>query len=406
MEYKRPNVIVYRIAQIASWFVATLIFKRKFIRNEIKGKRGPFVVIANHECAFDFVNLIGATAHPMSFVISRSFFNTLPIKGFLRKMGVIPKQQFQTTVRDLKKMQAVIEQGEPLVIYPAGLMCEDGLSTPIPAATYKFLKWLDADIYVARSIGTYFVMPKWSNRIRPGRTYLDIYQLFSKEELADIDLATLKQKTDDALLFDAYREQEDHLVKYKNNQHIDGIENVLYMCPRCMAEFSTGIKDGHTIYCNKCGFEQVSDEYGFFHNHRGIGEELRHVSEWSRRIYQNLKHKIQQGKETTLTAKTKLHMIDPKKNRFAEVGSGTVTLSQEQFLIDGQICGKAISLPVSIANIPSLPFSPGRYLEIQHGSDIYRCVLEDGRLVMKFINMVKIFYDLAHTETSSVSLGY
>ena len=144
MKYKKPNLLCYRIAQIAAWLVATFIFRRKFQRNEIKGKKGPFVVIANHQAALDFVNLIGATSRPMSFVISNSFFNTLPIRGFMEKMGVIPKQQFQTTVRDMKRMKTVIDRGEPIVIYPAGLMCEDGLTTPIPAATYKFLKWLDA----------------------------------------------------------------------------------------------------------------------------------------------------------------------------------------------------------------------------------------------------------------------
>ena len=35
--------------RIASFFVAKLIFKRKFIRNELKGKKGPLVVIANHQ---------------------------------------------------------------------------------------------------------------------------------------------------------------------------------------------------------------------------------------------------------------------------------------------------------------------------------------------------------------------
>ena len=32
---------------------------------------------------------------------------------------------------------------------------------------------------------------------------------------------------------------------------------------------------------------------------------------------------------------------------------------------------------------------------------LYRCVLEDGKLVMKFINMVKIFYELNKTVSPS-----
>ena len=386
MEYTRPKLLYYRIAQIVSWFVATFVFKRKYIRNEIKKKRGAYVVIANHEAAYDFVNLISASARPMSFVISNSFFNTLPIKSFLQKMGVIPKQQF--------RIKAVIDCGEPIVIYPAGLMCEDGLSTPISSATYKFLKWLDTDVYVAKTSGTYFVMPKWTTGLRPGKTYLDIYKLFSKEELNNMDLETFKEKTGDALLFDAYREQEKNLVKYKQNDIITGLENVLYMCPHCMTEFSMQIKDGNTIYCNHCGYEQTSDEYAFLHNHRGIGKELRYVSDWSKLIYETLKEKIKQGQEAVLSTKTKIHMIDYERCKFVEVGHGTISLSKEQFLINGQINKNEVHLAIPIMNFPSLPFSPGKYLEIQHGSDIYRCVLEEGRLAMKYINMVKIFYEL------------
>ena len=209
----KRNIFIYRLAQAASFIVAKFIFKRKFLRNEIKGKKGPFVVIANHQCALDFVNLIGATKTPMSFVISNSFYNSLPIKVLLDRMGLIPKQQFQTTVKDMKRMKTVIEKGEPLVIYPAGLMCEDGLSTPIPAATYKFLKWLNADVYVAKTIGTYFSCPKWSKGFRSGRTFLDVYRLFEKEELEALPIEDIKRKTEEALFFDAYREQEKYLVK-------------------------------------------------------------------------------------------------------------------------------------------------------------------------------------------------
>lgn len=391
MQYNKPKKFNYRVAQIASLCLSTFVFKRKILRNEIRGKKGAFVVIANHEAALDFVNLITATHRPMSFVISKSFFSTLPVKNFMIKMGVIPKQQFQTLPNDLKQMKAVLDAGEPVVIYPAGLMCEDGLSTPIPSATYKFLKWLDADVYVAKTSGTYFVMPKWSKKIRAGKTYLDVYKLFSREELAETDLETVKAKTDEALLFDAYREQENTLDKY--NRDITGLENVLYMCPNCKKEFSMQIKDKHTIYCTECGFEQENDKNSFMHK-KGEGEEIRYVSDWSKLIYNHLKDRVKNEIEDMLTAKTAVHMVDDRKNKFVEVGKGEVTLSKEGFVLDATINGEEKNLKISTKNVPTLPFSPGRHIEIQDGQTIYRCVLEDGRLATKFINMVKIFYEL------------
>jgi 1-acyl-sn-glycerol-3-phosphate acyltransferase len=89
--YQKPNRFYYAITQAVAWIAAKAIYRRKFLRNEIKNKKGPFVVIANHQSALDFVNLIGATSRPMTFVISNSFFNTLPIRGFMKKLGVIPQ---------------------------------------------------------------------------------------------------------------------------------------------------------------------------------------------------------------------------------------------------------------------------------------------------------------------------
>ena len=109
MHYKKPSILFYRIAQIASWFVASFVFKRKILRNEIKGKKGPFVVIANHQAMLDFANLIGLRSRPMSFVTSHSIYNSLPLTRFMDKIGVIPKQQFQTTIKDMKRMKAVIK---------------------------------------------------------------------------------------------------------------------------------------------------------------------------------------------------------------------------------------------------------------------------------------------------------
>ena len=392
MKYQKPNLLHYRIAQAASWIVATFIFRRKILRNEIKDKSGPFVVIANHEAALDFVNLIGATKRPMTFVISNSFYNTLPVKGFMNKMGVIPKQQFQSTVTDLKRIKAVIDRGEPVVIYPAGLMCEDGLSTPIPGATYKFLKWLNVDVYAARTTGTYFVMPKWGKGFRPGQTTLDIYRLFRKEELAHMPLDEVKRATDEALCFDAYREQEENRIRYMGGRNIQGIENVLYMCPHCLSEFTMEV-NRKEICCTGCGYTQSVDKYGFFHK-GDKGYEIRYASDWSWLISKVLREKIEDGTQTDLSMQVAISMIDHKKNKFLPVGAGTLTLTPKAISLDAQINGEERILSVGTASLPSLPFSPGKYLEVQHGSDIYRCMPENGRMVMKCINMLKIYHEM------------
>lgn len=398
---KKISMFWYRFAQLSTKIMVSMWFKRKFIRNEVKGKKGPFVIIANHQAALDFANLMGVTREHVSFIISNSFFNTNPLKSALDKAGMIPKQQFQTGVRDLKRMRSVLDNGGILAIYPAGLMCEDGLSTPIPEATYKFLQWLRADIYMAKTYGTYFVMPKWSKKKRPGRTYLDVYKLFDKEELASMPIDEIKARANEALLFDAYRDQEKYMIKYKGAENIEGLENVLYKCPHCGEEFSVKVKDESVIYCERCGFEEKCDEYGFLHKTSEVGEEIRYASDWARTIYNDLKEKIASGEYTEISASTKIRMIDYEERKFREVGEGNLKVTRDHITLNGTVNGEPLELSLQLAMFASLPFTPGVHVEIQHGDDIYRCMLEDGKLAMKIVNTVKAFYELSVAEHSA-----
>ena len=397
MRYQKPNLFVYRVAQTVSLLAATLVFRLQMGRNDIKHKDGPFLVIANHQCALDFVNLIGATKRPMTFVLSKSFFSTLPIQGILKKMGIIPKQQFQTTVADMKKMKAVVEAGQPLAIYPAGLMCEDGLSTPVPKATYKFLKWMNVDVYMARTEGSYFVMPKWSKKLRPGRTDMNITLLFTKEELAALSLEQIKARTDAVLLYDAYRDQERHPYRYAGCEDLRGLENVLYMCPHCGKEYTMQVEDKTVITCTACGFRQKMDEYGFFRC-EDQQKEIRYVSDWSTRIYRDMMRKLEADDAMQMQAEVTFRMVDESKHKMVDVGEGTVLLKRGSITLSGHIHGEETKLEVPILGIPALPFSPGKHLEVQHGENIYRCVFKDGRPVMKFINMLKCLYCMEQAE--------
>jgi predicted RNA-binding Zn-ribbon protein involved in translation (DUF1610 family) len=398
--YRKPNLFIYRLTQGISSLVQTIIFKRKFIRNELKGKKGPIIVIANHQAALDFINLIGATKEPMSFVISNSFYSTLPIKKMMDRVGVIPKQQFQTSINDMHMMKAVVEEKGILVIYPAGLMCEDGLSTPIPNATFRFLQWMHADVYMAKTYGTYFCTPKWSKKRRRGRTYLDVYKLFDKDELTSLPADELERKMLDALLFDAYREQEELKVPYKHGENVEGLENVLYVCPNCGREFTVTTK-GSVISCTECGFAEESDKYGFLHKISDTGTEIRYVSDWSRKIYNDLKERIERGDDIPLSSKAKFMTVNKKKNKFVESGAGSLTYRGGHLYLLGKLNGESFELDVNASCFASLPFKPGKHIEVQHGKDIYRCVLEDGRLSMKFINLIKINHELfqaSHTH--------
>ena len=72
-----------------------------------------------------------------------------------------------------------------------------------------------------------------------------------------------------------------------------------------------------------------------------------------------------------------------KANFYSDMSAKSATSVVYRFL---EAKGEEIDISVPVSNLASLPFKPGRHIELQHGDDIYRCVLSDGKLAMKFIN--------------------
>lgn len=154
------------------------------------------------------------------------------------------------------------------------------------------------------------------------------------------------------------------------------------------------------LRCKKCGYAQRSDRMGFFHRESKHGPEMRYVPDWSRWIYRRLRWQIEKGEDVSLQCDAAIHMIDYEKHKFVPVGQGSLSLSLDGFILDGIIRDEPVSIRVPMGSVPTLPFKPGKYLEVQHGRDIYRCVLSNGKLVMKYINLVKIFYELRQNQVT------
>lgn len=402
MSNKRNKIdpFIYRIFKTCSGYISRFMLRTKILRDELRGKDGPIVVIANHQAAIDFVNMGRSTNKRINIVVSNSFYQTLPIKPLLDRAGVIPKQQFQTSPSDMRAMKRVVDGGGILGIYPAGLMCEDGLSTPIPHATWRFLQWLRADVYVIRSVGTYFANPKWSKKRRRGRTYIDIYRLFAKDELEALSAEEIAERGAAALDFDAYRENDELKIEYKNGDNIEGLENVLYICPHCGKEFTMRVRDKSTIYCTECGFAEVADRCGMLTKVSEVGEEIRYVSDWSKYIYQKEKERENLGEDMSLELETDIMTVDSRRRRFKHTGEGRLILTRDRVMLSGTCDGEPLEVSLSVACFPSLPFGPGRYVELQDGQDIYRCRLKRGEMAMKFINTLKIL----HAEAEEAAL--
>ena len=388
--YKKPNPFVYKIflwgSKLYSWYKLGL----KIERNEVKGKKGAYVVIANHASAIDFMPACTAIKRRVHFVISQSFYQSNPIQPLLNGVKVIPKNQFQTSVVHMRKMKAVLDNDMPLVFYPAGLMSENGVNTPIPASTGKSLKWFAKDVYVCKIKGTYLSHPKWSSIHRKGKTSLNIYKLFDAKDLENMTNEEVQEVVEQHLKFDEYADQKINGVKFKNGDNLEGLENVIFKCPHCHNEFSFMTK-GNVMTCSNCGYSVKSNEYSLLEQNCDIPLYYDTISAWSLAIENSIKTEVLSD-GYTLSSDVKIEMINEKNRHFEPAGEGHLTLNKDEFILTANINGESVTKTFQTKLFPTTPFKPGVHFELQDAENIYRVKLADGQKVIKWIIALKIYF--------------
>ena len=387
---RTPNPFFYAILKVGSWFMSTFFFKLKVIKNEAKRAKGPYVIIQNHESYIDFYPTFKALNKTSHIVMSNSFYQTSSIRSAMKKCGVIPKQQFQTSITDLKRMKSALEAKRPLVFFPQGLMSEDGISTNVPVATGKALKWFKQDVYLAHIKGTYLTSPKWSTVKRKGKTTLEITKLFSKEDLEKLEQEEIEKIVEEKLYFDAYKNQEKDLIEYKNGDLIEGLHFPLYKCPKCGKEFTMNTSLNR-IYCASCGNEGYADKYGFLHPKTENDVIYKLPSDWSRFIQTELEKEIRENDDFTLTDEVKVEKLDYDLHKFTTFGHCKVSMLKDKVILtllehDNE------TKEFDTRLIYLFPYASGKYFELQDGLDIYRVHLSNPNEISKWMNTLKVRY--------------
>lgn len=395
--YNQIKPLSYVIGKVGSWIFSKFFLKLKVLRNDIPKKDGRRkVVICNHESFYDFMAVITAIKGPMHMVTSSSMIRSLPICEMIKKFGVIDKNQFQTLPSDMKKMKAVLDDGKTLVLFPAGVMPEGGYSTPIPSATAKTLRWFNADVYVANIRGTYLTKPKWSKIMRKGKTSIEIYKLASAEEFTSLSVEDADKLIGANLYFDAYKNNLQDKIKFKNGSNAEGLENVVFKCPNCNKDYSIVSENQSELRCVECGYSVKMDDMGILHPNGDIPLVYSLVSDWHRFVEKSVFERVKNDENFALKTEADVYKINDKKHRFEKVGSATVILDKENFEINGKVNNEDFKKVIFAKNLPLLPSVPGKHFDIQDGADIYRIYPKEPKIVIEWILSLKAIYKLSH----------
>ncbi len=237
---------------------------------------GPCIVVANHNTDFDSLLLGISFPKHMYFVASEHIFR----KAWLRKLLVffldpIPKRKGGADVGTAMQIIRRLRRGSNIALFAEGNKSFYGATCPVHPATGSLVRASGASLLTYRLEGGYFTSPRWAHTLRRGRMRGSAVNVYSPRTLSGMKDAEINRIIARDIDEDAYRRQEGDPVAFKGKKLAEGIQNALYLCPRCHA-FDTVTGRDDRVLCG-CGLRVAYTETGYL---EGEGLPFRTLGEW------------------------------------------------------------------------------------------------------------------------------
>ena len=362
-------------------FGTKLIYDRKVKikwSKEVKKIEKPSIVLCTHGSFNDFVYVarILRKERP-NFIAARLYFFHNKAGYWMKAGGCIPKSMFTADFDNAKACMKVIAQGGALVMMPEARLSTAGKFEDIQDSTYKFLQKMGVSVYTCVVDGDYFANPKWGNGTRKGGLVeVTLKKLFDKEEIKNLSTDELKDRTEKALYYNDFEWINKHPdVHYKSTSLAEGLQNVLYLCPKC-GKYHTITTSGMVITCSACGETfTLNDRYYFTEQNP-----FNHFGEWYDWQKDVVRKEILSNPDFKLTSKVELrHGSKDGKTFTRHAGEGVCTLDRSGLTYEGTRDGETIQKVFPMNTIYRLLFGAGEDFEIYEGKEIWYFVPEEKR---------------------------
>lgn len=113
-------MILYQIVRFLIYVVAKLFWRVTFEGLENVPRTGPFVLAPVHRSFIDFGIVSGVTRRRMGYMGKESLWNSTLLGKFISTLGAYPVNRGAPDREALRRTLALLERGEPLVLFPEG----------------------------------------------------------------------------------------------------------------------------------------------------------------------------------------------------------------------------------------------------------------------------------------------
>lgn len=238
-----------------------------------QGKR-PYLIIMNHQTAWDQFFVCMAFRNPIYFVASEDIFSLGWISSLIRYLvAPIPIKKQTTDLQAVKNCIKVAREGGTICLAPEGHRTFHGQTVYMKPAIASLAKKLGLPLAIFRIEDGYGVHPRWSDVIRRGRMRGYVHRVVEPEEyraMTDGELMSLIEK-------ELWVDEAKVTGQFHHKKNAEFLERVFYVCPEC--GLTTFESHDDLIRCTKCG---LTVRHKPTKELEGVGAEFPHrfVTHW------------------------------------------------------------------------------------------------------------------------------
>ena len=254
---KRPTKFSWTMFKV----VAKLAFHPNFTKIEahwakdFSKEKGPYIFISNHASRLDIIFNGYYLKERLNIMVGYNEFYRSHLRPLFDFVGCIPKRNFTPDFHAMREAVNIAKNGGSIGIFVEGMNSIGGMSQPVAPGTANFLKKMKLPVYYSVIRGGFLCQPKYNLTDRKGPVEVYFDQMFTTDELDKLSLEEIEDKLNLKLYNDDYAWNKVRGYEYKIKKGAgiaDGLENLLYYCPKCHSEL-TMETNGDIIKCNKCG---------------------------------------------------------------------------------------------------------------------------------------------------------
>lgn len=355
---KQPNFIYNVLGWVWKNFVGKKYNVHYTFKTDFRKEKGPYIVISNHASRLDYI-FTGVPMLPsrMNFVAGYNEFFRSHLAGVFKLLRVIPKRNFVPDHYTIKEVSRILKAGGKIMIFPEGMSSISGANQPIALGSGKMFKHYNIPVYYAKIKGGYLTSPKYNLRDRCGKVEVEFDILFTPEQLQNMTVTEIEDKTNAALYHDDYawnKVEKNHYDIGENGA--EGLETLLFWCPKCHKQHTMATK-GNTIYCKECGNgATLTNTYEMlpFDDSCVIPDTQ---TQWFNLQREMIKQEIQ-TEGYSLTEKVKLGTLlenETLKNEATSVivGEGDLTVDKTGLTYVGTKNGEEFTFHIPITSLPT-----------------------------------------------------